>query len=443
MTQIENHLAHLQRFGIRPGLERVREILRSLGNPHDEYPIVLVGGTNGKGSTCEFLARRLATETKRVGLYTSPHLYRWNERVRVLDIAQKFDEAFAGSITDDKFDALFETMQPILDDIARDERFGQPTEFETLTALGLLHFAQQKIDIAVVEVGLGGKLDATNVTNPTVSVVTHVALDHCDRLGNTHVEIARDKVCIARPNCVLVTGETRDDVLEVFREHCDQIGAKLWSLRNIEYSNDRENLQSALGNPLLQNDSDAPDFQRLNAQTALLARVALAQNDANWPLPQTEISPTFASLPGRFQIVAEKPTTILDGANNPDGAQQLALQLKKLLNSRPESRLILVLGILQDKDFRAMIAHLAPLAHRVFATQSDSPRACPAQTVAKEASQFCPNVEVVVPINEAVRRARAFTPTSSTRSDLVCVTGSFYTIGEVALDFSPDQASIL
>ena len=429
MTLFENYLAHLQRFGIRPGLERVRALLERLGDPQNDYPIVLIGGTNGKGSTCEFLARRLSAENKRVGLFTSPHLYRWNERLRVLEMSQSFAEAFAGSIADDDFDALFEDVRPLLQEIARDESLGQPTEFETLTAAGLFHFARQKADIAVVEVGLGGKWDATNVTSPLVSVVTHVALDHCDRLGNTHVEIARDKVEIARAGRIFVTGETRGDVLEVFRAHCDKIGARLWSFRHIEYSNDAATLHHALEMALPKAENDAPDFQVLNAQTAFVARLALAHSDEKWKMPRYDeiVSATMAPVPGRFQIVRENPTMVLDGANNPDGAAQLARQLQRVLGERPDRELVLVLGILQDKDYRAMIAQLAPLATRIIATQSSSPRACPAQIVADEARKFCAQVEVMVPVRAAVERASS----SSTRNALICVTGSFYTLSEV------------
>ncbi len=432
MTSFENYLEHLQRFGIRPGLERVRELLARLDNPQRNYPVVLVGGTNGKGSTCEFLARRLANEGKTVGLFTSPHLYRWNERLRVLDsVSLSSNELFPGSIADDELDALFNEMRPLLEEIARDETLGQPTEFETLTALGLLHFARRKVDIAVVEVGLGGKWDATNVTNPLVSVVTHVALDHCDRLGNTHVEIARDKVEIARPNCIFVTSETRADVLEVFRAHCDKIGAKLWSSRNIEYSNDAKNLKNALDVVQPEVENDVPDFQKLNAQTAFVARLALTQSNENWTLPvqNGNVIAPIATVPGRFQVVRHDPLVVLDGANNPDGAAQLAHQLRRVLDERSGSELILVLGILKDKDFRAMIAQLAPLATQIVATQSTSPRACEAQVIADEARQFCQQVEIVVPVQSAVARALS----SSTRSNIVCVTGSFYTISEARL----------
>lgn len=433
MTRLEHHLSHLQRFGIRPGLERVRAILSRLENPQNSYPIVLVGGTNGKGSTCEFLARRLATENKSVGLFTSPHLYKWNERIRVLDsqslsLNEASSELFPGAISDDEFDALFDQMQPHLDEIAGDANLGQPTEFETLTALGLLYFARRNVDIAVVEVGLGGRWDATNVVEPLVSVVTHVALDHCDRLGNTHVGIARDKVQIARPNRVFVTAETRADVLQVFQAHCDQIGARLWSFRNIEYSNDRASLQTVVDSLPAVQDQTTPEFQIENAQTAFVAQAALAKSDARFfrPDSETEQSVFSTTVPGRFQIVAHDPTVVLDGANNPDGAAQLARQLERWLAQHPNSRLILVLGILADKDYRAMIAHLAPLATRIIATQSNSPRACAADEVALTAQPFCDQVEIVVPVRAALEAARQ----SSTRNDIICVTGSFYTVGE-------------
>lgn len=433
MTRLEHHLSHLQRFGIRPGLERVRAILSRLDNPQSSYPIMLVGGTNGKGSTCEFLARRLAAEGKVVGLFTSPHLYKWNERIRVLDaqslsLDKSSSELFPGAITDDEFDALFDQMQPHLDEIARDANLGQPTEFETLTALGLYYFGRRNVDIAVVEVGLGGRWDATNVVEPLVSVVTHVALDHCDRLGNTHVEIARDKVQIARPDRVFVTAETRADVLQVFQAHCDQIGARLWSFRSIEYSNDRANLQAVVDALPETQDQTTPEFQIENAQTAFVAQAALSQSDVRFfrPDSETEQSVLSTTVAGRFQIVAHDPAIVLDGANNPDGAAQLAQQLKRWLAQHPGSRLVLVLGILVDKDYRAMIALLAPLAARVVATQSNSPRACAADEVALESQQFCDHVEIVVPVRAALEAARQ----SSTRNDIICVTGSFYTVGE-------------
>ena len=418
----------MQRFGIRPGLERIRALLEALEDPQNVYPIILVGGTNGKGSTCESLARSLAREGHRVGLYTSPHLYQWNERLRVLDLHNAIQNGFAGTIEDDELDALFDAARPQIENVAASSH-GQPTEFEVLTALGFLHFARQNVDIAVVEVGLGGRFDATNVCEPAVSVVTHVALDHCDRLGNTHVEIARDKMQIARPNRILVTAETRDDVLQIFRAHCDAIGARLWPWRNFEYSNDRDALQNTTNN-LPKIARDETDFQAINTQTATVARIALAQTTlaqtaARFSIVKNTTSEKI-SLPGRFQIVQNEPLLILDGANNPDGAQMLAAQLGRVLEVRPDAKLTLVLGILRDKDFASMIALLAPLAHKIIATQSSSPRACEAAVIAEHARTFCQNVETIISVQHAVESALS----SSTRSDVVCVTGSFYTVAD-------------
>ena len=454
MTQLEHYLEHLQRFGIRPGLERMRALLQTIGNPQAQYPVVLVGGTNGKGSTCEFLARGLAREGKTVGLYTSPHLYKWNERLRVLDVGVADQNGFAGTPADDELDALFNALKPQIEAVAASEN-GQPTEFETLTFLGLQHFALRRVDVAVVEVGLGGRFDATNVCEPLVSVVTHVALDHCDRLGNTHVEIARDKVCIARAGCILVTSETRDDVLEVFRAHCEQIGARLWSFRDVEYSNDRAALEEAVFDAEQFAPQQEIEFQQLNARTAHIARVALSHSDKRFEIDQAARAKSLSSqrdlqtsqqfqnatqpliasqsliaVPGRFQIVRDDPMLILDGANNPEGAQFLASQLRRVLDARPNSRLTLVLGILRDKDYAAMIALLAPLAHRIIATQSSSPRACEAAVIANHARRFCAHVEEIASVQAAVERAL----TLSTRSDIVCATGSFYTVAEIKFE---------
>jgi dihydrofolate synthase/folylpolyglutamate synthase len=431
MTQLQSYLAQLQRFGIHPGLERIRALLGQAGDPQSSYPIILVGGTNGKGSTCEFLARTLAGDGLRTGLYTSPHLYSWSERIRVLDsgtLSQSTpDSIFPGIISDIEIDALFHEAQEHLQRVAADAALGQPTEFETLTFLALLYFARVKVDAAVVEVGLGGHWDATNITQPLVSVITHVALDHCDRLGSTLEEIALDKVKIARPGRVLVTAETKPPVLAVLRQHCESSNARLWSFRAPEWSNDRTLLEQAVAtlplNDLQQNTE--PTFQHINRATASLARAAFALEQPALHLEQSAKSIEY-SVPGRLEVLRRKPTVIIDGANNPDGATHLAAQLPRIVQSCG-GRLVLVLGILVDKDYGAMITTLAPLAHIVIATQSDSPRAAAASDIAREAALFCEHVEVVTPVTAACRRALAL----AQPDDVICITGSFYTIAEV------------
>ena len=238
MPDFFQYLENVQRFGIRPGLERIHALLERLQLSPPPFPHLLVGGTNGKGSTAQFLANLLAGDNRHIGLYTSPHLYRWNERIRIIEAASRDNELFSGAINDAQLQELFDIVLPHIEAI--ESQHGATTEFELLTLLGALFFARQNVDAAVIEVGLGGRWDATNALEPSVSVITHVALDHCDRLGNTLELIAADKICIARPKRILVTSETKPQVLEVFAAHCETIQAKLWSFRALEFSNDAE-----------------------------------------------------------------------------------------------------------------------------------------------------------------------------------------------------------
>ncbi len=400
MTQLATYLQNLQRFGIQPGLERIRALFQSAGNPHLAYPVILVGGTNGKGSTCEFTARLLSQSGRRIGLYTSPHLYNWNERIRILP----GEGLFEGAISDADLDALLNDALPHIEGVA--QSLGQPTEFEVMTFLGLWHFARQKVDAAVVEVGLGGKWDATNVTEPLVSVVTHVALDHMDRLGDTLEEIAADKVCIARAGRPFITGETNESVLEVFRAHCETIGADL-----------------------IKSNLKMPTFQQQNRAFAM--RVAHQfKMRMRWSIPELPPNIMFG-VPGRFEEIAQSPQVIIDGANNPDGTQNVAAELKR--QQIHSENLILVLGILADKDFTQMTQILAPLAKIVIVTQSSSPRAASTTQIAPIARQFCAHVEEITPVAAAVERAQ----TLADAGDTILVTGSFTTIAEVPRPSSP------
>ncbi|MBW3635389.1 MAG: bifunctional folylpolyglutamate synthase/dihydrofolate synthase [Armatimonadetes bacterium] len=398
MTQLATYLQNLQRFGIQPGLERIRALCQSAGNPHLAYPTILVGGTNGKGSTCEFTARLLAQSGRKIGLYTSPHLYEWNERIRILP----GEGLFEGAITDADLDALLNDALPHIEAVA--QSLGQPTEFEVMTFLGLWHFARQKVDAAVIEVGLGGKWDATNVTEPLVSVVTHVALDHMDRLGNTLEEIAADKVCIARAGRPFVTGEHKENVLEVFRAHCEKIGANFYQA-NLSHG----------------------DFALANRQLARSAAITFSKS-FGWSI---DIQSPGLNVRGRFETIATSPQVIIDGANNPDGAQNVAAELKR--RQIQAENLILVLGILADKDFAQMTQILTPLAKIVIVTQSDSPRAASTTQIAPIARQFCAHVEEIVPVAAAVERAQ----TLAGAGDTILVTGSFTTIAEVPRPLSP------
>lgn len=405
MSRLAPYLQNLQRFGIQPGLERIEALLQSVGNPHKAYPHILIGGTNGKGSTCEFTARLLAANGRRIGLYTSPHLYDWNERIRILP----GEGLFQGAVSDEELDALFDDGLPHIEQVAA--QLGQPTEFEVLTFLGLWHFARCNVDAAVLEVGLGGRWDATNASDPLISVVTHVALDHMDRLGDTVEEIAADKVCIARRNRNLFTAETNPSILKIFNEHCRDIGGYVV---NVETSNKWS-------------------FQGKNNFLASCVARDLAAHLKWEPLhaPKDKLR-----VPGRMETIAIEPRLIIDGANNPDGAEIVATEIGR--RGYQPAELILVLGILKDKNWREMTEILASMARAVICCQSDSPRALDAQELGEWARTFCENTEVVPEVKLAVERARELAKSG----DTILVTGSFTTISEVprATPFAPQKA---
>lgn len=415
LKNVESYLHSLTRFGIRPGLDRINALLQSAELSQLAFPCILVGGTNGKGSTCDFLARALAADGLKTGIFTSPHLYHYNERIRILPANDH--QLFEGSISDADFNALLEAAMPTLQQVS--QKMQDPTEFETLTLLALLHFSRQQVDAAVLEVGLGGRWDCTNAVDPLVSVLTHVDLDHCDRLGNTREEIAFDKVHISRPGRILVSAETRPEVLKVLFDYCQNTKVLFRPWRAPQYNTD-PNWKAPT------EIVDENDFQTINRQTAMQARLAFYES-IHQSAPQQQPKVLLSAVPGRYEIIRENPLLIADGANNPDGARHLARRLKQQLSQNPLSKLILVLGILADKDYGKMIEILVPMAHAVIATQSPSPRSAPAEMIAAKASTLGKKVLTIRPVTAAVQKALQI----ATPADIVVLTGSFYTLGEL------------
>lgn len=412
---LESYLNSLSRFGIRPGLERIAALLQETHLTAPPYPCILVGGTNGKGSTSEFLARALAADGRKTGLFTSPHLYHYNERLRILPAHD--DQLFEGAISDAAASATLTAALPALRKVAAE--MNDPTEFETLTLLALLYFAREKVDAAVLEVGLGGRYDCTNVIDPLVSVLTHVDLDHCDRLGNTRQEIAFDKVHISRPGRILVCAETRPEVLKVLFDYCRDQNVLFRPWRAPQWHTD-----PSWNAPTI-DDLHPEDFQSINYHTALQARQAFYES-LHQQIPPLHNN-THNTVPGRYEILRQRPLLIADGANNPDGARYLATRLKADLAQSPQRKLILVAGILADKDYSEMVHILAPLASVVIATQSTSPRSAPAEEIARQVQEMQIPNHVIRPVTAAVQKALEL----AAPDDIVLVTGSFYTLGEM------------
>lgn len=357
------------KFGINPSLEPIACMCRELGNPQSAFRSIQVAGSNGKTSTTRITAALLRAAGLRVGLYTSPHLVAYPERMEI-DGKVVSDAAFARAV-----EAAVNAA----------EACGlKATEFELLTAAALWLFAQEGVQWAVLECGLGGRWDATSVVAPEVAVITGVALEHTAILGDTLEKIAAEKAAIIKPGCVAVLAH---DVAarEVFEEQAAQVQVRLVSAQ----PDSAARFKSAMAH--------LPSYQQANASTALTAvREALGHD-----LPDADASRALAALavPGRFERLRTDPLLIVDAAHNPQSAQTLAREVKARFNGQERSGLTLLLGVLADKDAEGVIEALCPLFNRVVVTASSSPRALPPEELAarvKAVTGTCPDVRASV-----------------------------------------------
>ncbi len=413
------YMQKLTKFGYNFGLGRITELLRRFGNPHLKLKVVHIGGTNGKGSTSAMVYSILRESGYRVGLYTSPHLHSYTERF-CINGKKIPNQTVADLITE---------LRPQLDDMVK-SGFEHPTEFEVGTALAFIYFHREKVDFLVLEVGLGGAIDSTNVVVPAVSVITNVAMDHMEYLGGTIREIAAVKAGIIKKETPLVTaaaGEALEVILERSRELCApvvQVGRDVrwrelkcglhgqhfdiygtgWEYKNVFL-------------PLLGR------HQQVNAATAVAVVEVLKDLNAVHPGCAVERGLARTAWPARMETVHQKPTVIIDAAHNYDGAVALRRALEEYF---PGKRRVLVLGMLGDKERSKVVAELAPGAASIIVTKPNSPRAGDWQLLADEARKFLDRVETVECIAEAVRAGIA----AAGSDDLVVITGSFYMVAE-------------
>lgn len=409
-------LGSMERFGMRFRLDAMERMLAALGNPERRLRAIHVGGTNGKGSVCAFLTGALLEQGLKVGTYTSPHLVRFEERIALQG------EAIAPATTA----ALVERALPALE--AARAAGHEPTFFEATTLMALDHFAREGVDVAVVEVGLGGRLDATNVFEaPLCSVITNVSLDHTDVLGRTVEAIAWDKAHILRPGRPGVTG-AEGAALDVIRRVAEERAAPLRTLEGWSWERRAADLATqvfTLRSPRRDYGAlEVPLLGEHQLANAALAAAALEACEADG----VQVSPEalrrgFAQTrwPGRLHVLGRAPDVMLDGAHNPGAVEALA----RFIEEGPWPWVGLVLGVLADKDHGAMAARLGPLADLVVCTQPPSPRALDAHALASEMKGHARCVEVELSPAEALERALRMAP----REGLVLATGSLYLVG--------------
>lgn len=405
-------------------LERMRALCAALGHPERGFRSVHVAGTKGKGSTCAMTAAALRGCGLTVGLYTSPHLVDLRERIQI-------DERM---ITEADFVLV---SRKVADAAARVEpEHGPATFFELVTAIAFVHFAEQAVDVGVIEVGLGGRLDSTNVITPEVSVVTSISRDHWQILGDSLPQIAREKAGIFKPGVIAVAIDQRPEVVEVFRQFAAQVGAPLRVVgKEVEYSV-RFEASPALGPHMRVSVSGMRhnyehvavplrgEHQAGNCALALAVMDVLGERGFRTPEDRVIDGLARTRLPGRMELVKTKPRMLLDGAHNADSMKTLMKSIGLQIQS---DSMVVIFGCAADKDIDGMLRELATGADKVIFTRSDTARAADPRELARKFTdasgkmcQTAPSFEAAV---ELAKRAVG-------REDVICVTGSLYLVGE-------------
>jgi dihydrofolate synthase/folylpolyglutamate synthase len=413
----------------RFNLDRMRRILEKLGNPHLGRKAIHIAGTKGKGSTACMISSVLTDAGYKVALYTSPHLVTPRERFRIN----------GEMIPEERFTRLVEEIQPVAEEMRHDEELGDLTFFELYTAMGFLWFSREEADVWVVETGLGGRLDATNVLRPILAVVTPIGFDHTHLLGDTLQAIAAEKAGIIKPGVPVICATQTEEAMEVIIERCDRVRAKL--IRVDEVASVEMEASSpagmrfsaeALGRryenlflPLLGR------HQVHNALTALTAIESLGKRGMEIPPKAVRTGLARVKWPARIQVIREKPTVILDVAHNVDSIRALRQTLQEIF--RYDEALV-IFGASTDKDLEGMASELRRLTDTVIATGvPDNPRMLsPLELKAKFEGMFDR-----VLVSEEVLGALSTALSIAKPDDLICITGSFYHVGEFMRHIKP------
>lgn len=404
-------------LGSKPGLERIRILLTGLGNPEKKLKFVHVAGTNGKGSICAYLASVLKTAGYKTGLFTSPYIARFNERMQVN----------GKEIGDEELASVVEQIKPVADAME-----DHPTEFEMMTAAALMWFEQRGCDIVVLEVGLGGRLDATNIIPcPECAVIANIGLDHTAILGNTLEEIAAEKAGIVKPGSTLILYQQQGEVMHVVRDICDGVGAEL---RVPDFDDITPEFDSREGQVFSYNGESYAisllgEHQLYNAVTAIEAVQVLREKGWEIPHEALEAGLYATQWPARFEIVQDEPWFVVDGGHNPQCALALADALKRYF---PDDKRVLLIGMLKDKDCDSVAQILAPLFEAFVTVTPDSSRALSAGELGEKLNKFGKPVSVIGDVSNGVREALTL---AEDMGAMVCSAGSLYICGEVRACF--------
>ncbi|MGM0405500.1 MAG: bifunctional folylpolyglutamate synthase/dihydrofolate synthase [Thermoplasmatota archaeon] len=411
----EEYMYSLQRMGVKLGLDKIRDFLANFDDPHKDFKSILVAGTNGKGSVCSIISNILEEAGYKTGMYISPHQTYFEERISI----------DGKNISKDELWELIDVVDPVVKKIEKEDVEMRPSFFEVLTTLAFLHFSQQNIDVAVLEVGMGGRLDATNVVDNCASVVTTIGMDHSKYLGDTKLKIAGEKAGVIKEGNYFVTEEKDESLREYFTDVCREKGAEYKYALDREYKLESQPLKLVLPE---YGEIAVPGFTSWQAENALTA-VTLVEGlgSKGFKVHKDDIINGIKKtrLVGRMDVVSEEPWIMMDSAHNILGMRALVKGLKEI----DYERLLLVIGVLEDKDHERMVDIIGPECDMAFVGEPKSERRMDSSKLSEEFLDYCPAKEFgkgIEALMDAVEEWK--------KGDLILVTGSIYLLGDVRKD---------
>lgn len=414
------YITEVGNFGSNYGLERTYKLLEHLGNPERDLKLIHIAGTNGKGSTTSMITEILMGEGYKIGMYTSPFIEEFEERIQIN----------RNNIPKESLAILMDEIKVAVDKVI-EAGYNHPTEFEIITVLMLLYFKKENIDFGVIEVGLGGTLDSTNVIKPIIQVITSISFDHTNLLGNTLEKIAREKAGIIKKGIPTVIYPQQEEVLKVIKNKCFEMDSELYIANNenlkfenivnldkpyqlLKYNNEIDILLPLLG-----------EHQIINLSVAMQAiEVLNNKNIIDISIANIVKSIKNVSWKGRLEVLSNNPYVVIDGAHNIQGIKTLSRNIKKYFKYE---NLYLILGILADKDVEEMIKIITPMAKKVYSVTPNSIRGELAESLKDEVSKFNKNCKAFDKYEEAYLEAL----NDASEKDLILASGSLYMIGDM------------
>lgn len=419
---IIDRIHEFNRFGMVLGLDRMEELLRRLGNPQDDLKVIHVAGTNGKGSVSKYLEEGLSVCGYKMGLYTSPYIETFNERIR-------YDGA---DISDEDLEYYGQKVVSAAEAMVADG-LDSPTEFEVVTAIAFLYFADRQADITILEVGLGGIGDSTNVVkSPLASVITSISYDHMAQLGSSLAEIAVNKAGIIKTGCPVIANVPQRDAAKIIARKAYAMGSRLYDISGIRAAvSDETPFSQKVSMELYEKSYSDVEIsmvgrhQAENLKTAL-ATLEILRKSGAVKLDREALYEGLkrARQPGRFEVISEDPLVIIDGAHNEAGAQALQETMAQHFAGK---KILLVAGILADKEIDSIVKFLTKITDHIIVTEPDNPRKLAAEKLAEHVADFGVAAEAVPDVEAAVHRAKEL----ADGYDVILFAGSLYLIGDV------------